>query len=361
MFGRVAATAASLTVTQGFPHYADSESGAWTLSPTGDWTGGHWVGELWLAAHVTGDPLASEAANCWSAALESRTESHTIFRSFLFYYGAVLGEILRDHDAASARALRGARAVAGSYNATARVIPLGEDAEEASHVGNGEASIDAVGSICGLLGWASQISGDVSLREIAREHTRRHVEFCIRDDASICQSATFDATTGTLVRRYTHKGYSDTSTWARAQAWGMLAFTLATRWLNDPSFIAIAERVSDWWLHHVPDDAIAYWDFDAPRTASTYRDTSATAIAAASLLKLAGLTVSRERAERYRSAAERTVYALVEGYLTPSGMLTHGSYNPRIRLAPQSELIWGDYYLLEALCALSGCIGANAI
>jgi unsaturated chondroitin disaccharide hydrolase len=29
-------------VTEGFPNFADPDTGEWTTSPQGDWTGGHW-------------------------------------------------------------------------------------------------------------------------------------------------------------------------------------------------------------------------------------------------------------------------------------------------------------------------------
>ena len=42
-------------VKDGFPHWADPETGQWTTTPDGDWTGGCWIGMLWLAAATTGD------------------------------------------------------------------------------------------------------------------------------------------------------------------------------------------------------------------------------------------------------------------------------------------------------------------
>ena len=52
-------------------------------------------------------------------------------------------------------ALEGARGLMGLYNPEAGLIPLGTEAEEASDVGDQETSIDAVGSISALFGWAS--------------------------------------------------------------------------------------------------------------------------------------------------------------------------------------------------------------
>ncbi len=368
MLRRIETTATSLAA--GFPHYGDPDTGSWTTSPAGDWTGGHWVGELWLASADTAEPRYREWAARWCAALRPRASSDTIFRSFLFYYGAALGDILCNDPNGQAIGLEGARGLAAMYNARAQVLPLGGEAEEASDVGDGEASIDAVGSICGLLAWASEKTGDESCRRIAREHALRHIDFCVREDGSVGQSATFDKQTGAVLRRYTHKGYSERSTWGRAQAWGMLAYVLAARWIpGERAFLEAAEMTAEWWLARVPVDNVAYWDFDDPAIPNTFRDTSATAIAAAALLKLAALAPDRARGQRYREAAEDTVQALVAGYLTPTdaedrrppGILTQGCYNPRIGLATRNELIWGDYYLFEALQVLAGRLSPLAV
>lgn len=354
----------------GFPHFADPDTGTWTVSPDGDWTGGFWVGELWLAAGPTGAEPYRTWARTWSEALRPRARSRTIFRSFLFYYGAALGDILLGDMQAREIALEGARGLATLYNDTVGVIPLGTEAEEVSDVGDTEVSIDAVGAIAALFGWAAEQTGDASFRDKATRHTQRHLEWLVREDGSVRQSATFDPRTGQLVRRYTHKGYAEDSTWARAQAWGLLGFTEAARWLaGRDAFVHAATRVADWWLEHVPADRVAFWDFDDPAIPHTERDTSATAIAAASLLKLSELVRDPSRASRYRTAAQATVQALVTDYLTPTGpidrrppgMLTHGCYNKRTNMATRNELIWGDYYLFEALNVLTGAIRAALV
>jgi unsaturated chondroitin disaccharide hydrolase len=53
--------------------------------------------------------------------------------------------------------------------------------------------------------------------------------------------------------------------------------------------------VADWWIAHVPTDYVAFWDFDDPKITETYRDTSATAAAAAALLKLSALVRDERR------------------------------------------------------------------
>lgn len=350
VLARVETTAVS--VTQGFPHYADPATGAWMTSPAGDWTGGFWCGMCWLAAQATGDKRYRDFALQSAERLKPRARSDTVFRGFLFYYGALLGAVLADDAQARAIALAGAGGWAASYNAKAGCFPLGAEAEEASDVGHGEANIDTVQGAA-LLVWAAQQAGEPAWRAMAVSHARRHIEFCIRDDGSVCQSASFDPATGRMLRRYTHKGITDQSTWARAQAWAIVGYTLMHRWTGERDLLHVATRTADWWLAHIPSDHVAFWDFDDPAIPNTTRDTSATAIVAASLLKL-GALVPGAQGEAYRAAGEATTRALVEGYLDSRGILSHGCYNRRLGLATEHELIWGSYYLLEALAVLTG-------
>ena len=74
----------------------------------------------------------------------------------------------------------------------------------------------------------------------------------------------------------------------------------------------------------------------------------------ASLLTLAPRASTPARARAYRETAEATAVALVARHLRPDGMLSDGCYSPRIGLATRHELVWGSYYLFEALHALAG-------
>jgi len=150
----------------------------------------------------------------------------------------------------------------------------------------------------------------------------------------------------------------------------MVGYALCARVMpEEETFLRTAEQVAEWWLAHVPEDRVAFWDFDAPDIPNTGRDTSGTAIAAAALLKLGELAQAPDARRRYRAAAEEIVRAPVAGCLTPvsaddrrpPGIRTQGCYNRRIDLATRHELIWGDYHLLEALQVLRGAISATAL
>ena len=268
----------------GFPHFADAKS-EWRTTPDGDWTGGFWPGMCWLAAKATGSARYRRWALEWAERLRPRAASDTAFRGFLFYYGGVLGAVLFNDPTARELALEGARQWATTYNPNARCFPLGDAAEEASDVGRGEASVDTVQGAA-LLVWASQAASEPAWRNFAVSHARRHIELCIRADGSVCQSASFDPTTGTMLRRYTHKGFSNESTWARAQAWAILGYAEQLEFVEtlkadavqsaleptrpDPRleisrrFLRAATATSDFYLANSCADGVPIWDTAAP-------------------------------------------------------------------------------------------------
>ena len=367
MLGRIQDTAAR--VKDGFPHWADPETGQWTTTPEGDWTGGFWIGQLWLAAAATGDARYRSWAAPFAERLRARIDAQTVFKSFPAYYGATLGAILHDAPGPREIALATARSLTRLYAPALRLVPLGPQAEEGAHIGSTETSIDSL-QAAPFLFWAAGVTGEPALREVATNHAETIIHLHLRPDGSFIQSSSLDGATGRLVRHYTHKGVSDTSTWGRAQAWGTLFSTqsyLADR--NREAWIAAAVRGAYWWLAHAPADRVAFWDFDAPAIPNTERDTAATAIATAALLKLSRVAPAEAGRARYREAAEATARALVERYLTPThagdrrvpGMLTEACFNKRPDARAQDranrcEFIVGSYYLFESLLGLAGRI-----
>jgi unsaturated chondroitin disaccharide hydrolase len=360
-------------VGSAYPHWADPETGRWTTTVDGDWTGGFWAGMHWLAAKHTGEEYYRTQAAALAQGLRHRVAVETVFKSFPLYYGAALGSILYRDDGAKELALAGARSLASMYNPALKLVPLGSQAEEGGHIGNIETSIDSLNA-APFLFWAARASGDQKMREVAHRHAATIISLHRRSDNSFIQSSTLDET-GRLVRHYTHKGYSATSTWGRAQAWGISFSTMS--YLAAPeesSWLQAAQRGAEWWIAHVPKDYVAFWDFDDPAIPDTERDTAATAVASSALLKLAKAAKDPASCAKYRAAAESTIEALVTNYLTPTsandkripGILTESCFNKRPDARPHDaasrcEFIVADYYLLECLLVLTGALDPAAL
>ena len=73
-----------------FPHW--TRDGVWRTSEHGRWTGGFWIGIVWLAYLRSGDPALLAAAEDWTKRLEFRkTDTTTHDMGFLFYPSFVRG------------------------------------------------------------------------------------------------------------------------------------------------------------------------------------------------------------------------------------------------------------------------------
>ncbi len=357
-----------------FPHWADAATGKWTTTLDGDWTGGAWPGMLWLVSRRTDEAKYRNAARLWSSRLKPRARLQTAFKGFGFYYGVALGDLLCDDQDAATLALQAAESLKGQFDKRLGLIPLGGDAEESEDVGNSFSSIDSLQAVP-LLFWAAEKTGDASYAECAASHTTRVLDIHMRPDGSIVQSSELNPNDGNIVRHFTHKGFSDSSVWGRAQAWGLVyaAMALARR-PHEKRWMEQLIAGADWWLANVPKSRIAFWDFNDPAIPNTETDTAATAIVCSALLKLGRLAPSEQLRAKYRKAGEETAAALIGGYLTPvgdhesrpRGMLVGACFNKRRDARAQdsatnAETIFGSYYLFESLNVLNGLVEADKI
>ncbi len=353
---RIENTANSLKENE-FPIFADINTGKWTTFSEGYWSDGFWVGLLWLAYYESYDENYLKWAERWLKELEKRINLPTVFRGFIFYYGAAISDILLSNKNGRRIAIEGGKSLANQYDRVLKIIPLNKleiaflNSLNENEVTFVETNIDGVIASV-LLAYLANVTGNETFEEMARNHAQRHLEFCINADGSVTQSVRLDPKSGRIIKRFNHMGFSDNSVWARGQAWAMLNYSLYS--IYDREFLNVAKKTSDWWINNVAKDYVAFWDFHD----ATLKDTSSTAIAASAFLKLAELS----NEEKYREFAKNTVISLVENYLTgirendtrSPGILTNGCYFKKRGIGVNSELIWGDYFLFESLLKLEG-------
>lgn len=105
----------------------------------------------------------------------------------------------------------------------------------------------------------------------------------------------------------------------------------------------------------MPADMVPYWDYDAPATDTTYRDASAAALNASALLELSKYTADKTKAEKYVSAAEKTLISLSsDKYRAKLGenggfILMHSVGSLPHNSEVDVPLTYADYYYIEAL------------
>ena len=93
----------------------------------------------------------------------------------------------------------------------------------------------------GPLQWGAGNGGGSTWAGIAATHAQTVTTNLVRSDGSTFQVADFDPTTGALMSQGTFAGYSDSSTWARGQAWGLYGFVQAYQTSDNPAFLKTAE------------------------------------------------------------------------------------------------------------------------
>lgn len=350
---RVAVTEAAVGTR--FPLYADPEDGRWTTTGRGSWTGGFWTGLLWLRARYTEDWADRRTAAAWTARLVPWAEADTATRGLIFWYGtAPAGS---DGRAAALRE-RAARACLTAYDPELGLLPWG-------------------GALGGprLLARADGVPGTVPLlaaagprgAAAAAAHLHRHLDLCLGEVGRTgpppvrpYPAWSYDAATGWQPCAEPAPG------WSRGRAWLLLA--VADALLRPAVGGGATARLDAAAGQLLAEPGVltgrAVPPADASRPAGP-PDTSAAAITAVALLKLA--RVPGPRAAACAARGEAVLRHLAGAHLTgrgpgrPAGMLLDGCYDAGKGLAVRHELVWGDFFLALGLAALGGGVDLTLV
>jgi unsaturated chondroitin disaccharide hydrolase len=348
------------TATAEYPIYTLSYSNWHTTGPSA-WTSGFFPGSLWLMYESNNDPNYRIWAQNWTAGLEGQASTNpTQDLVFMIYNTFGTGYRLTGNTAYRNVVLQAAQTVAQErYNPNIGGIVAGWGSWEYS------VNIDSMMAV-ELLLWAAKNGGQSQWYDMAVSHASKTMENHVRqNNGSTYHYVNYDPATGAVISKATWQGYSTESTWARGQAWALYGFTIIYRETVDPNFLATAEKVADYFVDNLPADSVPYWDFNAPGIPNTERDTSAAAIAASGLLELSTLADDYDRRRKYYNTARDILLSLCtssdtgylsrdsNGNLLSPGILIEGCYHHPDAASGSSiyneSLIFGDYYLIEAL------------
>lgn len=165
---------------------------------------------------------------------------------------------------------------------------------------------------------------------------------------------------------YVSLGYADWSTWSRGQSWAVHGYTIAYRYTKYQPFLDKAIGAANYVLTHLPSqtDLIPYWDYDAPYNSTlSYqpRDTSAAAIFASGLVELSQYAPTTDLKDRFLTSAKTIVDQLSSSkyliygdkdYKLPA-LLANGTIGPYPKNPYDVSLVFGDYYLTQAILRLN--------
>ncbi|MEO7650625.1 MAG: glycoside hydrolase family 88 protein, partial [Bryobacteraceae bacterium] len=208
----------------------------------------------------------------------------------------------------------------------------------------------------GIIFYAALESGDRKLMDVAMRHSLTSRRVLVRGDGSTAHEGLFNLDTGEFLRQTTHQGFRGDSCWSRGLAWSLYGFGTCYGYTRDPRFLATAEACADFYIANTPADGVAPWDYDAPPESRRQVDTSAAAIAAAGMFRLAGLAHDPMKGMLYNRVARHILSTLCRHYLGQSeagweGILRGGVYHIHKGLGVNESVMWGEYFFLEALDA----------
>ena len=344
----------------GFPTYASG--GNWLDSDDFSWARGLYPGMVWLLYQSSDDTTYFKLARTWTDGLEKFCEDDSRFGVGMCCYPSyVTGYQITGNRSYREAALRAADALASRFTPAGFFPAFGEPGDT---VLGRRLSIESMMDL-ELLYWASEASGNKQYLRMASQHAFFTLQTLIGTDGRILHMADFDPNTGRIHgektpeladnEKYNPKGYSAFSVWSLGQAWAIYGFTSAYRDDGNTLFLNAAERVADYFINHLPEDGIPLWDMELPANAPPQKDTSAAAVAAAGLLKLARVCPSQAEADRYRNAAYKIIKGLNAGYFGKTGgngVLADGVYGKINDGGGEGATSWGDYFYIEALLLL---------
>lgn len=317
------------------------------------WTNSFWTGMLWLAYEVTGDNKYRQVAEKHIDSFRERLEKRIVIDhhdlGFLYSLSCVASYKLTGSNKAKETALMAADHLIGRYHEKAQIIQAWGDLNSSEE--SGRMIIDCNMNLP-LLYWASEVTGDDKYRVIAQNHIKQAAKYIVRDDYSTHHTYFMDPVTGDPLRGETFQGYADDSCWARGQAWGIYGFLFSEPYVDSPDLVNISSRIADYFLSHLPEDKVCYWDL-AFTEGDEERDSSSAAIAVCGLLEL----VKYKCDEKYISAAYDILESLYNNYRVEiesdaNGVLKHAVYHKKGNNGVNESCIWGDYFYFEALVRL---------
>jgi hypothetical protein len=324
-------------------------SGKWRTIPIRDWTSGFFPGILWNVSELTGNAFLRTSAERWTEGLrplQYYTGSHDI--GFMMYSSFGKGYQYTRKEAYKEVLLQTARTLTTRFQPTVGCIKSWDNRKWPYPV-----IIDNIMNL-ELLFWASKNGGTQQMYDIAFSHAEKTMKNHFRSDWSTYHVLSYDTADGHILWKGTVQGSSDSSCWARGQAWAIYGFTMTYRFTNDERFLETARNAADYFLAHLPSDMIPYWDFQAPNIPNEPRDVSAAAITASALLELCRFVKDDALRKKYYRSAVSILEALKrKPYFTEgsreSGILQYGVGNKPSGIEIESALIYGDYYFIEAL------------
>ena len=347
---------------------SDAKGATWNTIKPGNWVAGFYPGCLWYyyeyaKLHNLPDADAWKSrAELWTAGLTDRQfDAHSHDIGFVVFTSFGNGYRLTSNPSYLPVLNQAAETLSTRYIPKTGLIRSWGKIEDQT---NQSVIIDNMMNL-ELLLWASHNGGQAvngtsdDLLKIAKSHADHVIEYFFRPDGSLYHVVDLNPVSGELIKKRTRQGKSDESAWSRGQSWAIYGFSTMYEYTKDPKYLAASKKAADYYIAHLPADSIPPSDFDSTLTGLEFKDTSAAAVAASGLIRLSRQVSDPALQKKYFMVAENTLKSLTHSPYLAEGsdkaaVLNYSARNycedPNSVLT-NTGLIFGDYYLLEALLA----------
>jgi unsaturated chondroitin disaccharide hydrolase len=343
---------------------AYSEDGFYQPTENVNWTTGFWTGQVWLAYEWSQDKAFEEAGKVhvesFLKRINEKVEVDHHDMGFLYSPSCVAAYKLTGDEKGKEAAIKAADQLISRFQ------PVGEFIQAWGPMNQPENYRFIIDCLLNLplLYWATEETGDNKYRDIAEKHIHTAIANVIREDYSTWHTFFMNMETGEPDHGATCQGYRDGSAWARGQAWGVYGCALAYRYTGRKEYIDDFKNVTGYFLDHLPEDLVPYWDFEFTDGSGEPRDSSSASIAACGMLEMAKY-MEPEDGQIYTDIAKKIMKSVVDNYAVKNieesnGLVLHSTYSkksPYNTCTPEGVdecNIWGDYFYMEALTRLSG-------
>ena len=320
------------------------------------WCNGFWPGMMWQMYAETGEQRYAQIARRAEQKLDRCFEEYYGLHhdvGFMWLPSAVADYRLTGDADARRRGLHAANLLAGRFNPVGNYLRAWNDAKTPADTA-GWVIIDSMLNIP-LLYWAWEETKDPRFRHKAIAHANTVKENFVRPDGSVRHIVEFDPETGAYRTDLGGQGYGQGSSWSRGQAWGMYGFFMSYHHTGNPTYLDTAKRIAHYFIANIPEDGIIPVDFRQPEAPSWCDDTAA-ADAACALIEISRVVDEYEQ-RMYLLPALKLLQVLVEqhsDFTHDSDCILQKATAAYHDEAHEFPIIYGDYYLCEALFKLKG-------
>ena len=322
-------------------------SGGLVVVGASDWTSGFFPGELWYLSNYKKDASMQANAEKFTQLLQAQQYTiNTHDLGFMMFCSYGNGFKITNNVEYKSILIQSAISLQTRYNTSVGCMRSWSFGTWSFPV-----IIDNMMNL-ELMCWATEATGDSMYYKGAVNHALTTMRNHFRPNYSSYHLVNYNPTTGAIIGKQTVQGFSNESSWARGQAWGLYGYSMMYNKTGMNVFLVQAQHIADYILSNLPADYIPYWDYNDPDIPNAARDASSASVTASALIQLYRSCDNIN----YLRAAEKILWNLSSNtYMNASNenqnmLLKHSTGNLPANSQVDVPIIYADYYFVEALC-----------